>query len=36
MFLDAYDPVGVSLLKDQGERGKGGRDLFGSNGWSHG
>jgi hypothetical protein len=30
-FMEVYDPVGVSLLRDQGERGKGGRDLFGSN-----
>ena len=30
-FMDAYAPVGTSLLRDQGERGKGGRDLFGSN-----
>ena len=29
--MDSYDPVGVSFLRDQGERGKGGRDLFGSN-----
>ncbi|NLM15069.1 MAG: hypothetical protein GX218_04340 [Clostridiaceae bacterium] len=30
-FYDAYAPFGTSLLKDQGEPGKGGRDLFGSN-----
>lgn len=28
--FDAYSRSGSSLLKDQGERGKGGRDLFGS------
>ena len=29
-FYDAYSPMGSSLLNDQGERGKGGRDMFGS------
>lgn len=29
-FYDAYSPMGCSLLNDQGERGKGGRDMFGS------
>jgi hypothetical protein len=30
-FFDAYSPFGAAVLRDQGERGKGGRDLFGSN-----
>ncbi len=30
-FYDAYAPFGSSVLNDQGERGKGGRDMFGSN-----
>jgi len=29
-FYTAYHPMGCSLINDQGERGKGGRDLFGS------
>ncbi len=29
-FYTAYSPMGCSLLNDQGERGKGGRDMFGS------
>lgn len=29
-FYDAYSPMGSSLLNDQGEFGKGGRDMFGS------
>lgn len=29
-FFDAYSPMGSSLLNDQGEFGKGGRDMFGS------
>lgn len=29
-FYTAYAPMGSSVLNDQGERGKGGRDMFGS------
>lgn len=30
-FFDAYFPMGASVLNNQGERGKGGRDMFGVN-----